>query len=65
MKRDLLRLAHELDVPVTVRTVSGGVLFWRSSDEDVQQAHDVSTRLQGVRHKRSRPRGGRRRTRAR
>jgi hypothetical protein len=23
----LLRLAHELDVPGTVRTVSGGVLF--------------------------------------
>jgi hypothetical protein len=60
MTNYLLRLARELNVPVTVRKVSGGVIFWRSSDEDVRQAHEVSTRLQGVRHKRSRARGGQR-----
>jgi len=38
MKNYLLRLARELNVPVTVRRVPGGVIFWRSSDEDVQQA---------------------------
>jgi hypothetical protein len=61
MKNYILSIARELHVPVTVRKVSGGVIFWRSSDEDRQQAHEVSTRLRGTRHKRSRARGGRRR----
>ena len=66
MRTYILRIARELNVPVTVRRVPGGVLFWRSSDEDRQQAQEVGKRLQGVRHKRSRARGGRRRsTRAR
>jgi hypothetical protein len=38
MKHDLLRIARELNIPVTVRRVPGGVIFWRSSDEDIQQA---------------------------
>jgi hypothetical protein len=38
MKNYLLRIARELNVPVTVRRVPGGVLFWRSSEEDLQQA---------------------------
>src|SRR6266571_6891652 len=61
MRNYILRIARELNVPVTVRRVPGGVLFWRSSDEDRQQAAEVATRLQGMRHKRSRARGGRRR----
>jgi hypothetical protein len=61
MRNYLLRIGQELNVPVTVRRVAGGVIFWRSSDEDVQQAREVSTRLQGVRHTRARARGGRRR----
>jgi len=61
MRNYILRIARELNVPVTVRRVPGGVLFWRSSDEDMQQAAEVATRLQGMRHKRSRARGGRRR----
>jgi hypothetical protein len=65
MKNYLLRIARELNVPVTVRKVPDGVLFWRSSDEDVHQAEEVGTRLQGTRHTRSRARGGRPRTRAR
>src|SRR5215510_4570692 len=65
MKNYLLRIARELNVPVTVRKVPGGVLFWRSSDEDRQQAEEVGKRIQGMRHKRSRARGGRPRTRAR
>jgi hypothetical protein len=60
MKNYLLRIARELNVPVTVRKVSGGVIFWRSSDEDVHQAQEVAQRLRGTRHKRSRARGGRR-----
>jgi hypothetical protein len=40
MKNYLLRIARELNVPVTVRKVPDGVLFWRSSDEDRQQAEE-------------------------
>src|SRR6266540_6412716 len=65
MKNYILRIARELNVPVTVRRVPGGVLFWRSSDEDRQQAQEVGKRLQGTRQQRSRARGGRRRTRSR
>jgi hypothetical protein len=62
MKNSLLRLARELHVPVTVRKVPGGVIFWRSSDEDRHQAHEVAQRLRGTRHQRSQARGGRQRT---
>ena len=61
MKNYLLRIARELNVPVTVRRMPGGVIFWRSSDEDVRAAQEAAKRLQGMRHKRSRARGGRRR----
>jgi hypothetical protein len=53
MKNYMLRLAHELDVPVTVRRVPGGVIFWRSSDEDRHQAQEVAGRLRGGRRKRT------------
>jgi hypothetical protein len=61
MKNYLLRIARELNVPVTVRKVSGGVIFWRSSDEDRHQAQEVTQRLRGTRHTRTRTRGGRHR----
>jgi hypothetical protein len=54
MKHYLLRLAWELDVPITVRRVSGGVLFWRSNEEDLQQAQAIAQRLRSARRK---PRG--------
>src|SRR5919198_4278021 len=60
MRNYLLRIARELDVPVTVRRVPGGVIFWRSSDEDVHQARELSTRLRGTRHQRSQARGSQR-----
>jgi hypothetical protein len=60
MKSYILRIARDLDVPVTVRRVPGGVIFWRSTDEDLQQAKDVANRLQMTRQPRKgRPRGGR------
>jgi hypothetical protein len=31
MKNYLLRIARDLNVPVTIRRVPGGVIFWRSS----------------------------------
>jgi hypothetical protein len=49
MKSYILRIARELNVPVTVRRVPGGVIFWRSTAEDLQQAQDVARRLQSRR----------------
>jgi hypothetical protein len=60
MKNYILRIARELNVPVTVRKVPGGVLFWRSTDEDLQQAQETATRLQTAqRRQTARPRGRR------
>jgi hypothetical protein len=61
MRNYILRIARNLNIPITVRRVPGGMLFWRSSDEDMQQAQEVGKHLQRMRHKRSRARGGRRR----
>jgi hypothetical protein len=49
MKTRILRVAAELGMPVTIRRVPGGLLFWRSSDEDIQQAQEAASRLQGRR----------------
>jgi hypothetical protein len=46
MKNYLLCIARELNVPITVRRVPGGVIFWRSSEEDLQQAQETASRLQ-------------------
>ena len=60
MKNRILRVAAELGILVTIRKVPGGLLFWRSTDEDVQQAKEVAGRLQTARRE-GRPRLGRRR----
>lgn len=49
MKTYLLRIAKELGIPVTVRRIGGGLLFWRSSDEDIRQAQETASRLQTIR----------------
>jgi hypothetical protein len=59
MKNRILRVAADLKIPVTVRKVPGGLLFWRSTDEDVQQAKEVAGRLQTGQRRGARP--GRRR----
>jgi hypothetical protein len=60
MKNYILRMARELNVPVTVRRVPGGVIFWRSSEADLQQAQETASRLQtGQRRPPTRPRGRR------
>jgi hypothetical protein len=46
MRRYIRRIAHELNVPVTVRRVAGGVIFWRSTEEEGQQAQGIASRLQ-------------------
>jgi hypothetical protein len=61
MKNRLLRVAAELGIPLTIRKVPGGLLFWRSTAEDLEQAKEVAQRLQPVQRKgRARP-GQRRR----
>jgi hypothetical protein len=60
MKNRLLRVAAELRIPLTIRKVPGGLLFWRSTDEDVQQAKEVAGRLRTTRNK-GQTRGSRRR----
>jgi hypothetical protein len=66
MKNYLLRIARELNVPITVRRVPGGVIFLRSSEEDLQQSQEIAGRLQSSRQppqatrpSRRRPRGPR------
>ena len=63
MKNRLQRVAAELGVPLTIRRVPGGLLFWRSTDEDLQLAQEVSSRLQtGRQGRQARPRGRPRRS---
>jgi hypothetical protein len=62
MKNRLLRVAAELGILLTVRRVPGGLLFWRSTDEDVQQAKEVAGRLRATRSKGQTRGRGRRRT---
>jgi hypothetical protein len=56
MKNRILRVAAELGIPVTIRRVSRGLLFWRSTDEDLKQAKKVASRRQTARRKRPRVR---------
>jgi hypothetical protein len=62
MKNRILRVAAELGMPVTIRKVPGGLLFWRSTDEDVQQAKEVAGRLQTAQRGRRAHPGRRRRS---
>jgi hypothetical protein len=63
MKNYLQRIARDLNVPVTARRVPGGLIFWRSTDDDIQQAKEVGGRLRGAQRARQAPQGrGRRRT---
>jgi hypothetical protein len=60
MKNRILRVAAELGVPVTVRKIPGGLIFWRSTDDDIQQAKEVGARLQTAHGRpQTRPRGRR------
>jgi hypothetical protein len=62
MKRYLLAMARELGIQLTIRRVPGGVLFWRSTDEDRQQARETAGRLHAARQHRTGRGRGRRRT---
>jgi hypothetical protein len=49
MRICILRVAAELGLPVTIRKIPGCLLFWRSTDEDRQQATEVAQPLQTAR----------------
>jgi hypothetical protein len=51
MKNRLLRVAAELRMPLTIRRVPDGLLFWRSTAEDLEQAKEVAQRLQPAQRK--------------
>jgi hypothetical protein len=59
MKNRILRMAADLKVAVTVRKVPGGLLFWRSTDQDIAQAKEVAQRLHPARQPPQPPRRGR------
>ena len=61
MKTRILLVSAGLGIPVTVRRVPGSLLFWRSTDEDLQQATAVAARLQSARRTPQATRRGRRR----
>jgi hypothetical protein len=61
MRRSIQRIAHELNVPVTVRRVAGGVIFWRATAEERQQAQEVASRLQRARQQQNTQSKGRQR----
>jgi hypothetical protein len=65
MKNYVLRIGRDAKVPVTVRRVPGGIIFWRSTAEDIQQAKDVAGRLRTTRQKRNSRNGQRRQKAAR
>jgi D-alanine-D-alanine ligase-like ATP-grasp enzyme len=46
LKNRIPRVAAELGMPVTIRRVAGSLLFWRSIDENLQQAREIPQRLQ-------------------
>ncbi len=65
MKNRIRSVAVELNIPVTIRRVSGGLLFWRSTEEDIELAQEVGARLQTAQRGRQARPGRRRSTPAR
>ena len=58
MKRALQAIARELNIPVTVRRVPGGLMCWRARAEDREHSHDVATRRPSTQqHQPAHPRG--------
>lgn len=49
MKNWVRSVAAALGIPVTMRRVPGGLVFWRSTGEDIELAREVGSRLQTAR----------------
>jgi hypothetical protein len=41
MKKRILRISGDLEIPVTIRRVPRGLLFWRATDEDLPRAKNT------------------------
>jgi hypothetical protein len=52
MKYSILHVARDLNVPITVRKMPGGMIFWRSTYADRQQIKAVGQRCQNTRRPR-------------
>jgi hypothetical protein len=50
MKNRITRVADDLNIPLTIRRVPGGLIFWRSTDEDLVETRQAVPRLQSTRH---------------
>jgi hypothetical protein len=62
MRHRILRVAAELNVPVTIRKVPGGLLFWRSTADDIRHAKEMVQHMRPAQRMRQTTRPGRRRT---
>jgi hypothetical protein len=45
MTRYIRTIGRELNIPISIRRVPGGVIFWRSSAENIEQAQEAANRL--------------------
>ena len=61
LKNRISRMATALGIPVTIRKVPGGLLFWRSTDEDLTHAKVIAQRLQSAQRGQKARQGSRRR----
>jgi hypothetical protein len=52
MKNRILRVAGGLKISVNIRRVPGGLLFSRSTNEDLKQAKEIAQRFQRARQRR-------------
>ncbi len=45
MGRYVRAIARQLEIPVAIRRLPGGVVFWRASEEDLREAQALAERL--------------------
>ena len=55
MKNRILCVGAEIGISKTIRKVPGGLLFWCSTDEDLQQAKEVVAQLRSDRQPQQTP----------
>ena len=61
MKHRILRVAEELSMPLTIRSVPGDFIVWGLTDDHLQPAQEIAARLQSARQSPQAVQRGRRR----
>lgn len=61
MKHRILRVAEELSMPLTIRSVPGDFIVWGLTDDHLQPAQEITARLQSARQSPHAVQRGRRR----